>query len=123
MGANGASIRQTVDKAYYDRMHERMQTRKAKILMKRRQSTVGPVIGTLVDYLGIKKLRCKGLAQANKCLTLAAVAYNLKKLLKHRPNAHLKKLQIYKPDISFNDLISSIAHFYRGWFNLQPITL
>ncbi|MDP2413708.1 IS1182 family transposase [Daejeonella sp.] len=122
MGANGASIRQTVDKAYYDRMHERMQTRKAKILMKKRQSTVEPVIGTLVDYLGIKKLRCKGLAQANKCLTLAAVAYNLKKLLKHRTDAELRKLQIHKPDISFNDFTNSVALFYRGWFNLLPIT-
>jgi len=34
----GAMIRQTVDKAYYDRMHIRMQSRKAKILMKKRQS-------------------------------------------------------------------------------------
>ena len=50
--------------------------------MKQRQSTVEPVIGTLVNYLGMKRVNTKGLLQANKCLTMAAVAYNLKKLLK-----------------------------------------
>lgn len=78
------SIKETVEKPYYDRMHIRMQTRKAKRLMKLRQSTVEPVIGTLVNYLGIKKVNAKGLDQANKCLTLAAIAYNLKKILKHK---------------------------------------
>jgi transposase len=77
-------IRETVDKPYYDRMHVRMQSRKGKILMKVRQSTVEPVIGILVNQLGIKKVNTKGLSQANKCLTMAAIAYNLKKMLKHR---------------------------------------
>ena len=72
-------IRETIDKPYYDIMPIRMQTRKAKILMKLRQSTVEPVIGTLVNYLGIKRVNAKGLNQANKCITMAAVAYNLKK--------------------------------------------
>ncbi|WP_316828033.1 hypothetical protein [Pedobacter miscanthi] len=30
----------------------------------------------------MKKINTKGLAQANKCMTMAAVAYNLKKLLR-----------------------------------------
>jgi transposase len=78
-------IRETIDKPYYDVMHQRMQTRKAKLLMKLRQSTVEPVIGTLVNYLGIKRVNCKGLEQANKCLNMAAIAYNIKKMLKYRP--------------------------------------
>ena len=77
-------IKETVEKPFYDRMHVRMETRRAKRLMKLRQSTVEPVIGTLVNYLGIKRVNVKGLDQANKCLTLAAVAYNLKKMLKHK---------------------------------------
>lgn len=72
-------IKETAEKSYYDKMHLRMQTRKAKRLLKIRQSTVEPVIGTLVNYLGIKKVNVKGLDQANKCLTMAAIAYNLKK--------------------------------------------
>ncbi|HEY0666746.1 MAG TPA: IS1182 family transposase [Sphingobacteriaceae bacterium] len=84
-------IKETVEKPYYDRMHVRMQTRKARRLMKLRQSTVGPVIGTLVNYLGIKKVNAKGLNQANKCLTLAAVAYNLKKMLKYKSSGNIGK--------------------------------
>lgn len=78
-----AIIRETIDKQYYQRMHERMQTKKAGWLMKERQSTVEPVIGTLVNYLGMKKVNTKGLKQANKCMLLSATAYNIKKLLKH----------------------------------------
>ena len=90
---NITQIRETIDKPYYDRMHIRMQTLKAKRLMKLRQSTVEPVIGTLVNYLGIKRVNVKGLNQANKCLIMAAVAYNLKKMLKYRPKLIQKSLQ------------------------------
>lgn len=93
---NITQIRETVDKPYYDRMHIRMQTPKAKRLMKLRQSTVEPVIGTLTNYLGIKRVNVKGLNQTNKCLTMAAIAYNLKKMLKYRPKlieSSLKTLQ------------------------------
>jgi len=78
-----AIIRETIDKQYYQKMHERMQTKRAGWLMKERQSTVEPVIGTLVNYLGMKKVNTKGLKQANKCMLLSATAYNVKKLLKH----------------------------------------
>ncbi|UOE46643.1 transposase [Mucilaginibacter sp. SMC90] len=77
-------IKSTIDKPYYDQMHIRMQSRKGRILMKIRQSTVEPVIGTLVEYLGLKKVNSKGIEQVNKCLNMAAVAYNLKKLLNHK---------------------------------------
>jgi transposase len=92
----GGKITDTIDRPYYIRMHHRMQTNKAKRLMKQRQSTVEPVIGTLVNYLGMKRVNTKGLLQANKCLTMAAVAYNLKKLLKHGASnvvANIKKLK------------------------------
>lgn len=85
------SVRVTIDKPYYDRMHMRMQSRKAARLMKIRQSTVEPVIGTLVGYLGIKKVNSRGIAQANKCLNMAAVAYNLKKLLNYKPRKVINK--------------------------------
>lgn len=79
------SINETIYKPYFERMHERMQTRKAGHLMKKRQSTVEPVIGTLVDYRAIKKVNSRGIDQANKCLTMAAIAYNIKKLLTFKP--------------------------------------
>jgi len=63
-------------------MHKRMQTRKGKRMKKLRQSTVEPVIGTLVTYLGMRKVNTKGIKQANKCMMMTAVAYNLKKMMK-----------------------------------------
>lgn len=76
-------VRTSVDKPYYDRMHLRMQGRKARSMMKLRQSTVEPVIGSLVGHFGMKKVNTRGLRQANKCITMSGAAYNLKKLAKY----------------------------------------
>lgn len=72
----------TIDKPFYDRMETRMQTPKGERMKKLRQSTVEPVIGTLVNYLGMRKVNTIGIKQANKCMLMAAVAYNLKKMIK-----------------------------------------
>ena len=53
-------------------------------MKKLRSATVEPVIGTLVGYLGMKRVNTRGLELANKCMLMAAVAYNLRKLLKHQ---------------------------------------
>ncbi|HKO80027.1 MAG TPA: IS1182 family transposase [Chitinophagaceae bacterium] len=75
-------IEDTVDKPLYDRMHERLQTPEAKQMKKLRSSTVEPVLGTLINYLSLRRINTRGIKQANKCMLMAAVAYNLKKLLK-----------------------------------------
>jgi hypothetical protein len=75
-------IDDTVDKPLYDRMHARLQTHKARRMKKLRSSTVEPVPGTLVNYLNMRRVNTRGLRQANKCMLMAAVAYNLKKLMK-----------------------------------------
>jgi transposase len=75
-------IEDTVDKYLYDEMHHRLQTRKARKMKKLRQSTVEPVIGTLVNFLGMRRVNTRGIKLANKCLLMAAVCYDLKKLLK-----------------------------------------
>jgi transposase len=75
-------IEDTVNKPLYDRMHIKLQTPKAKRMKRLRSSTVEPVLGTLVNFLGMRRVNTRGLAQANKCMLMAAIAYNLKKLLK-----------------------------------------
>ena len=75
-------IDSTIDKPLYDRMHERLQTRKAKRMKKLRSSTVEPVIGTLSSFLAMRRVNTRGKIQSNKCMLMAAIAYNLKKLLK-----------------------------------------
>ena len=93
-------LRDTIDRPFYEKMHIRMQTKKARALMKKRQATVEPVIGTLVNYLGMKKVNTKGLQQANKCMTLSAVAYNIKKLLKHKTILVQSKAQVLRKYIA-----------------------
>lgn len=78
-----AVINVSRDREYYIQMYGRMQTKKAARMMKLRQSTVEPVIGSLVSFFGMKKVNTIGLAQANKCITLAGATYNLKKLTKY----------------------------------------
>jgi len=43
---------------------------------------VEPVFGTLKEFMGLRKVNTIGIRQANKCMHLAAIAYNLKKYLK-----------------------------------------
>ena len=80
--SNFKKIVDTIDKPLYDEMHERMQTRRARKMKKLRQATVEPVIGTLVNFLGMRRVNTRGIKLANKCLLMAAVCYNLKRLLK-----------------------------------------
>jgi len=75
-------IDDTVDKHLYDRMHERLKTVNSMRIRKLRSSIVEPVLGTLVNYLAMRRVNTRGIKQANKCVLMAAVAYNLKKLLK-----------------------------------------
>jgi transposase len=82
--ADFKTIEQTINKSLFDTMHERMQTPYAKGLRKIRSSTVEPVLGTLVNFLAMKRVNTIGIYQANKCLLMAAIAYNLKKLIKFK---------------------------------------
>lgn len=85
----------TSDKVYYERMHERMQTSYAKKMKKLRQSTVEPVLGTLINFLGMKRINTRGIKLANKCMILAAIAYNIKKMMKFKaPKATSKVMEI-----------------------------
>jgi transposase len=80
----------TLDKPYYDKMHERLKTPYAKKVKKLRQSTVEPVLGTLINFLGMKRVNTRGIKLANKCMLMAAIAYNIKKAIKFkvaRPSA------------------------------------
>jgi len=76
------TIAVTVDKELFEKMHNRLQTPIAKRMKKLRSSTVEPVLGTLVNFLGMRRVYTKGVGLAGKCMTMAAIAYNLKKLMK-----------------------------------------
>ena len=50
-----------------------------------RQSTVEPVFGNLLHHDGLRRMNVRGQAGACKTMRLTAVTYNLRKLLKYRP--------------------------------------
>src|SRR5690554_436601 len=72
----------TAYRAEYERNIERIKSPQGRYLKRKRQSTVEPVFGTLTQFMGLRKVNTIGLAQANKCMHLSAMAYNLKKYLK-----------------------------------------
>jgi hypothetical protein len=59
--------------------------RYAKRMSRLRSATVEPVLGTLINFLGMKKVNTRGIAQAEKHVLMASLCYNLKKLLKFKP--------------------------------------
>ena len=78
-------IEDAFTKALNDQMHLRMQSSKGREMRRLRHSTVEPVLGTLVNFTAMKEVTTKGMSLANKCMIMAAVAYNLKKLINGIP--------------------------------------
>jgi transposase len=126
MGKTGYKvITESIDKPYYDAMHQRLQSKYAKALMKRRGSTVEPVLGTLINFTSMRRVNTRGLASANKHVLMAALTYNLKKYMK-RPwnNRKTIGLSMAIPQI---DLTQGLLAFFkplRGYLTPQkrPVT-
>jgi hypothetical protein len=74
----------TSDKDYYERAQKRLNTSKGKRMMRLRGSTVEPVLGTLLHFRAMKKVYTQGIDLADKHVLLAAMAYNLKKLMAYK---------------------------------------
>jgi transposase len=107
-------ITDTFDKPYYDKMHERLKTPYARQLKKLRHSTVEPVLGTLINFLAMKRVNTRGIKLANKCMLMAAVAYNLKKMMKFKTNRPMTALmQLTKPVDAFLSSLNFSLQFLR----------
>jgi transposase len=103
-------IRETIDKPYYDRMHDRLKTSYARKMKKLRQSTVEPVLGTLINFLAMKRVNTRGIKQANKCMMMAAIAYNLKKMMKFKTTRPMTAMAWIPKEVD-QFLPSSFFHF------------
>jgi len=100
----------TQDKPLFDQMHARMKSAKGKRMMMLRRITVEPVLGTLINFLGMKQVNTKGLKQAGKCVIMAALAYNLKKLLKYT---------VYKAKIIAKAADEWVQHPQIGFYGIN----
>jgi len=102
--ADYKKLEETIDKPLYDQMHQRLQTPYAKRMKKRRQSTVEPVLGSLINFMGLRRIWTRGLKNANKFMLGAAAAYNLKKWLnytEHKRKTAVMRLENIKESLCF----------------------
>ena len=106
------NIDDSIDKPFYDRMHQRLQTVNREKIRQLRSSTVEPVLGTLVNYLGMRRVNTRGIKQAAKCILMSAIAYNLKKLLKWEAR-EIKVMAMAKMKEIKNDLQNLCFFLFR----------
>ena len=112
----------------YERNNARINSKKGQYLKTKRQSTVEPVLGTLKEFMSLRKVNTIGIKQANKGMHLAATAYNLKKYL----NFTQKRIKSHAGVISRAFLaikwrskhkISRLRQFYRDLANTSAYDL
>jgi hypothetical protein len=77
-------VRSAFDAAYRRAWH-RQRSPQGQRMRRERQRTVEPVFGNLLQHYGLRRVGTKGRTAAHKTMLLSAIAYNLKKLLKHQP--------------------------------------
>lgn len=83
----------------YERTITRIHSRWGRRMKRLRQATVEPVLGTLLDFLGMRKVNTRGLELAHKGMLLAAAAYNLQKLLRSTPKrSQVAVMALPKPE-------------------------
>jgi len=115
----------SADKQLYEYMQRRVESIKGKQMKLLRSSTVEPVFGSLINYTGLNRINPKGLKQANKCMLMAAAAYNLKKLLKLKfePSIAAPTALINCADTLFKKLLASLNRVYNSFTRQQDLNL
>jgi len=77
-------IEHTIYKKEYDQMIQKLKSHNGKQSYALRMYTVEPVFGTLQQHYGLRWINTRGKDLAHKVMLMAAVAINLKKLVKKR---------------------------------------
>lgn len=101
-------IDDSIDKPYYDRMHQKLTSNQsyAKKISRIRSRTVEPVLGTLINFLNMKRLNSRGMPSANKHVMMSALTYNLKKLMKfNRPKVENVTKALHHVNIKLGELL------------------
>jgi hypothetical protein len=77
-------LTRTAYDAHYRRALARQQNRSGWRMRRLRQRTVEPVFGSLRQHYGLRRVNTRGRSGAHKTMLLTAIAFKLKKLLKHQ---------------------------------------
>ncbi|MBK6642778.1 MAG: transposase [Bacteroidetes bacterium] len=110
-------IDNSIFKPHYDKMHEKLQTMHAKRILKKRSSTVEPVLGTMINFLNLKRTNARGIKQAMKHVLMSALVYNLKKYV----NFVTRKRISVPVAIDFRNNFNKAAAFFN--FLMLPHSL
>lgn len=113
-------IEDSTDKPYYDRMHEKLKNNEqyAKRVSKIRSKTVEPVLGTLINFLNLRRLNTRGMKSANKHVMLSAMCYNLKKLIKFERLKQQTKAQALQ---KINTTANPLGQFLKSLFQTYKL--
>ena len=76
-------VQHSIYKSHFEKAEERQKSEKGQIMKRKRSSTVEPVWGTLINFLGLRRMTSRGIKCANQALLMASACYNLKKYLKY----------------------------------------
>lgn len=112
-------IDDSIDKSYYDRMHQKPTSQPvyAKRMSRIRSKTVEPVLGTLINFLNMKRLNTRGMASANKHVLLRAPCYNLKKLMKfNRIKTKIQAQALQKINRKVGEFLLFLKHFSKSLY-------
>ncbi len=112
--ADYKKLEETIDKPLYDAMHQRLQTPYAKRMKKLRHATVEPVLGTLINFMGLRRIWTRGIKNANKFMLGAAIAYNLKKWLNYESKQRKTAIMGLK---------NELKDLYFLFLTIQPIVV
>lgn len=106
----------SIYKPLYDKMHEKLHRNMAytRRISRMRSSTVEPVLGTLINFVNMKRVNTRGIQNANKHVLMSALTYNLKKYIKFITKKRASKVQaidnkaLNQLECAFRNLINSI---------------
>jgi hypothetical protein len=104
----------------YMKNHEkRLKNERYTARMSRlRSATVEPVLGTLINFGGMKRVNARGIAAAEKHVLMASLCYNLKKLLKFKP--HNVKVAAIKIQVNIEKLVEKFSDTFFACFGSFP---
>ena len=87
-------------------------------MMRLRQGTIEPVFGNLINYYGLRKINTIGIHSAHKCMLMSAIAFNLKKLMRHlHRKGHAQVQALRRGCLAFQ---KSITDNFIGWLMASP---
>jgi len=100
----------------YMRNHEKRKKHKqyAACMSRLRSATVEPVLGTLINFTGMKRVNARGIAAAERHVLMASLCYNLKKMLKFKPR-HVETAAI-KVQVRIENLTKIFSDLFFACF-------